>query len=358
MSFITSIINYLFYDKNLDQVLSETVILRFKNIIYSLLVESASVENRDEFYNLILAKAIEAIPNAHKGSILHKEKSSLMVFKAAYEHDINVLKSVEIYIEDTFLYIRTDGKLDKTTIIDNFKTVNERNLEKSKQETLDNMIIEMNTIISTPIWVDGNLWGMINIDSYNKNAFDQDAIDSLEIFAIEAAKAIKLYDALEKNNYLLRYDVLTGIHNRAYFNEILEDLFHDTQNKNSGVLVSIDLDKFKRINDLYGHLEGDKYLVYFSKVIKEHLKDTDVFSRYGGDEFIILSAKSNLNEMAILLEDIVQYFHETPYIINGSEEIIEFSYGIAVYMKEGMTSKSLLKLADQRMYAQKNRKSK
>jgi len=356
MSLISAVINYLFYDKQLGHVLSETANLKFKNIIYSLLVESSNIDNRDDFYNLILAKAIEAIPNADKGSILHKDENSRMIFKAANGHDLDALKKVELYIEQTFLYTKTDGKLDKTTIIDDFINVNEKNLEKDEQETLDNMILEMQTVISTPIWVDGQIWGMINIDSYHKNAFDLEAIDSLEIFAIEVAKTIKLYDTLENNKYLIRHDVLTDTINRAYFNQILEETLEESELPKTGILVSIDLDKFKRINDIYGHYEGDKYLVYFTEVIKEHLREIDIFSRYGGDEFLILLDGLSSDEAEGILKKMIEAFEKSPYIIEGNEEIIEFSYGLVKYPKEGMTNTDLLKLADSRMYAHKNSK--
>lgn len=91
-------------------------------------------------------------------------------------------------------------------------------------------------------------------------------------------------------------DSLTNLYNRRYAYEVLESEFNRAKRYNKTLsCLMIDIDYFKRINDLYGHLFGDKVLSYFSSFLMEMTRSTDVISRYGGEEFLMILAEVNMN---------------------------------------------------------------
>lgn len=357
LALITWTLNYMLIKREINTLKGESEDLKFKNIMNSLYIESTTTTNRHDFYQLILLKTLEAIPYADKGSILRRSDNNKMLFEASSGHDIEVLKQVQLSLKETFLYLKTDGKLNKTMIIDDFINVNEQHIDSDRQETLDGFISDMKTVMSTPIWVNDTLWGMINIDSFTPKAFDQESINSAEIFAAEIAKTINLFDVLERNNYLLRYDVLTDVFNRDYFNEITKETIETLSaidDKALGVMVSIDLDKFKSINDHYGHMSGDKYLITFARGIKGFVDSSIIFARYGGDEFMMFFSDRNIAEVKEVMHKIEVYFDNNRIHLGSDELVIKFSYGLAQYPDDGSEAKALYKISDERMYDNKN----
>lgn len=128
------------------------------------------------------------------------------------------------------------------------------------------------------------------------------------IARVKAHLRIKmLQDALKKTNEQLIElsirDVLTGLYNRRHFMEILEKEFDRTQRYGSKLaFLMIDLDHFKKINDTYGHITGDKVLVEVAKVFLKGLRKNDVVGRYGGEEFAMILPGNDINGAKIVAE--------------------------------------------------------
>jgi diguanylate cyclase (GGDEF)-like protein len=98
-------------------------------------------------------------------------------------------------------------------------------------------------------------------------------------------------------------DSLTGIYNRRYFLSQLEiEIYYAIRHGFPLSLLLVDLDQFKQINDNYGHLVGDEILIRFAELIKQNIRDEDLFCRYGGDEFIIMVRGTNLSQAVIFAE--------------------------------------------------------
>lgn len=138
-----------------------------------------------------------------------------------------------------------------------------RNVDGILKAGTDNVM----TTLSTPIFFEGKLHGMINIDSPYVNAYDQYDMDIIEMFAIEAANVLKLYNSLEQVYYMTNYDMLTNVPNRRCMSEKLELLHRKYRLKGGNyTLISIDLNNLKTTNDRYGHLAGDELLKMFASV--------------------------------------------------------------------------------------------
>lgn len=146
-------------------------------------------------------------------------------------------------------------------------------------------------------------------------------------------------------------DALTGLNNRNELNRYVYNLFKN--NKNICVLM-FDLDNFKHINDTYGHLEGDKALLAASKVLKNVVKDTNVFlARFGGDEFIIIAKDYSEDDINSLISKI----EEETKLINqkNTEYIIGISCGYA-FLEKDEDVLNTIERADQKLYERKKEK--
>ena len=112
----------------------------------------------------------------------------------------------------------------------------------------------------------------------------------------------------------------------------------------------MDMDKLKDINDLYGHIIGDKALVHLSIQINSVLRKMDTFARFGGDEFcIILNEMTNLEGTLFVIKRIQEVLLQ-PMIIDGINHQVSVSMGISLYPQDGSNINELIKKADKAMY--------
>ncbi|MEL7597439.1 MAG: GGDEF domain-containing protein, partial [Clostridiaceae bacterium] len=134
------------------------------------------------------------------------------------------------------------------------------------------------------------------------------------------------------------YDSLTGLPNRRYFEKILKNILAFNENSykaNKGIVLFLDLDNFKNINDTLGHDVGDKLLKIIANKLKEVLRKEDIISRFGGDEFLILQPNINTYEEAVeSVNRIIDIFKDL-WILGEHKLYITPSIGITVYPDDG-----------------------
>lgn len=150
-------------------------------------------------------------------------------------------------------------------------------------------------------------------------------------------------------------DSLTGLANRYQFNQRLLEMQQQAKRfKTQFCLMSIDLDKFKPVNDTYGHYVGDVLLQRVADVLIYCCREIDIIARLGGDEFsIILNGIHDPKEVAILAERILNKL-KTQFLIENHPIQIGASIGISCYPKDTVDIKSLQKMADEALYLSKN----
>ena len=154
--------------------------------------------------------------------------------------------------------------------------------------------------------------------------------------------------------HLARHDVLTGLPNRAQFNEKLEEAGRLKRGGASVTLMMLDLDRFKTINDTLGHPAGDALLVEVGRRLKTTVRETDLLARLGGDEFaIIQEGGDSPHEGAIALALRIINAIGQPFELNGFEVNIGTSIGIAMAPEHGSEPEGLLKSADLALYTAK-----
>jgi diguanylate cyclase (GGDEF)-like protein len=155
--------------------------------------------------------------------------------------------------------------------------------------------------------------------------------------------------------HLARHDVLTGLPNRAQFNEKLDEAGKRLKRGGADITVMmLDLDKFKTINDTLGHPAGDALLIEVGHRLKSTIRDTDLLARLGGDEFaIIQEGGPNQHEGAIALALRILSAISEPFDLGGFEVNIGTSIGMAMAPEHGSEPEGLLKSADLALYAAK-----
>ncbi|MEH2380617.1 MAG: CHASE2 domain-containing protein [Nostoc sp.] len=154
--------------------------------------------------------------------------------------------------------------------------------------------------------------------------------------------------------YLAYHDPLTGLSNRKFFAEQLNESLHWAQHNNLLLgLLFIDLDGFKQINDTLGHETGDRLLMTIAGRLSNSLRASDTVSRLGGDEFtVILRGIPNVQIAAKVAEKILSSINK-PIVLDGDTIRVSASIGISVYPDNSQDSETLIKQADAAMYRAK-----
>ncbi|CAA0358753.1 Diguanylate cyclase/phosphodiesterase/response regulator [Alteromonas infernus] len=163
-----------------------------------------------------------------------------------------------------------------------------------------------------------------------------------------------LMSAVTKLEHLSQTDSLTGLANRReILSQLSDEIARMERGQKASTLVYVDLNKFKEINDKYGHKVGDNALVEFSQQMKVLLRDSDRFGRIGGDEFVILLYGADDKETEIFFERIAQ--HDFTLNVNNTSVVpITFSVGWVTWSAEISTVEEWLDKADEVMYEKKH----
>jgi diguanylate cyclase (GGDEF)-like protein len=158
-------------------------------------------------------------------------------------------------------------------------------------------------------------------------------------------------------NYKANHDELTGLANRTYFSKCLDlAISHAQAELGQLAVLYLDSDRFKAINDQYGHAVGDMYLVEMAQSIRKAVRRSDIVARLGGDEFAVLLAPLETPGIAQRVAENILTSPELLILNNGQELSLKLcvSIGIACFPDTGHDSNSLLLAADHAMYAAKN----
>jgi diguanylate cyclase (GGDEF)-like protein len=175
------------------------------------------------------------------------------------------------------------------------------------------------------------------------------------IFALKMRQAIKKRRQVEQEIIQLAYtDTLTGLPNRRLFMDRFEQALLRAQRDNLRVtLFYLDLDHFKSVNDSYGHQQGDNLLIHITRRIKHQIRTSDTLARLGGDEFVLLAPDLHQPEEAVTIARALNRLTEKPCILEGQEIAVSLSIGVAIYPEDGQDPETLLRRADDAMYAAK-----
>ncbi len=241
----------------------------------------------------------------------------------------------------------------------------------------DDMVKNYDRVISMTVEMEGymkpeearNMWlENVNNDMENEQyrliALQQEGSDSIryfsvkfrplsidsDIFVVEFSDVTALEERSKEFENRANYDALTKIHNRRRFLELLDRGIKTSQHLNQHLsLIFFDIDHFKNINDTYGHNTGDEVLKGLASLVSATIRRTDVFARWGGEEFLILLESTDLENAARTAEKIRKIImeHEFPDIKH-----LTCSFGVTTY-QTGENSETFINRADSALYRAK-----
>ena len=182
---------------------------------------------------------------------------------------------------------------------------------------------------------------------------------ALIVTLMDISKRVKAEKEVRELNIQLRdqsvRDPLTGLFNRRYLEESLGRELIRAQRQNAALsLIMADIDHFKNVNDTYGHPAGDKVLKVFGELIKKYSRGSDIYCRYGGEEFLLVCPDMTGDKAYERAEQLRMAISETSITFEGSVIKVTASFGVASHPQHGDTDNKLISAADSALYEAKN----
>lgn len=189
---------------------------------------------------------------------------------------------------------------------------------------------------------------------------DQASREFLALFMEQLSAAAENKLLLLEMEKLANTDALTGLYNRNYFQKELAKEIHNAQ-RNSNIPFSIfvvDINGLKKINDCFGHQEGDRLIVMIANLLNETCRESDIITRSGGDEFVVLCPNTSCEKAESLLTRIREYEKTSRIILKKAQqksESIPIHVSVGLACSTDIEAEKVLGLADERMYADKRK---
>jgi len=163
---------------------------------------------------------------------------------------------------------------------------------------------------------------------------------------------LELLSLIGKIQTLANEDFLTGLYNRRHFDQEAATLL-TSNNQNKILLLMLDIDHFKVVNDTYGHDAGDEVIKRLADILRENFDESAIIARIGGEEFCVVFEIQNYEEVRIVCENLREKIYQNPFYV-GRKEPLHVSASIGAYHGQKSSLKKIMKLADENLYHAKN----
>lgn len=231
------------------------------------------------------------------------------------------------------------------------------------------------TIVYLPLELEGEILGVLTVQADVRDAYDKDAIDTLQLLTPYVAIAVansrrvgtirqlnreltedkrSLERAYERIAHMANHDTLTQLPNRRLLAELLNDYIpHARRHSRQFGLLYLDLDDFKPVNDTFGHEAGDFVLAEIAARLRTVVRQSDIVARIGGDEFVLVVRDAlGLGDVIGVAEKVIQTIKEPIAIAKGVCSL-SASVGVSVFPDHGISYEGLVRAADRAMYRAK-----
>ena len=216
------------------------------------------------------------------------------------------------------------------------------------------------SVLAIPIELNGSFWGILRGTAPEANAFDDSDLRLLSI--LSGTITTVLYNALlyQKTQDLAVTDGLTGLFTQTFFKErLVEEIKRAKDNSLPLTVCLLDIDFFKKINDTYGHAAGDIILTNIASLLRRRFRETDILSRYGGEEFGVIMLNTDTSAAKKILETVRLTIEQERFFVPiESFKPVQLKVTISIGFVElsrlkHTTSEEFLKSADSALYSAK-----
>ena len=210
------------------------------------------------------------------------------------------------------------------------------------------------SIVYMPVSAFSKTIAVVKVYSDKAGYFSIDDFRTLEILCATASIAIENISLYNTTEDLARKDSLTGLFtHRAFQDKLDEEILVSSRTKKPMVLLIIDIDHFKRVNDSYGHQTGDYVLKRIASLISNNSREFDFVARYGGEEFSIIMPQTSKNEAINIAAKIRESVKEYDFIFEDKRLKATISIGMSEFPSEASSKVQIIRVADERLYKAK-----
>jgi len=341
-----------FRDELLNQKKEIESLVALRELTIDLNHKLITHTNLDDYFDYMLSRIVNLTIKANAACVLLDKEGMLHILASNNYKDEDV-EQFQIKTDHSFAYQKCAIGANMPIIIND--------LEELMKEGFPELIAcedgsEIRSTLITPLIMNGEFYGLFNLDSSENYIFNKSDIDMMQYIGEQISIVLENHKLYSKVTELSKYDQLTGFYNRWYLKEIKEKQYPLwRRNKSEVSFVIFDLDNLKHVNDNFGHDVGDQYISHFCKLLENGFRTTDLFIRNGGDEFLGIFFNLESEKLQGMLEDIRVTFRERVY--ENTEVMIHssFSYGVVKVFCEEEDIENALKRADEKMYYFKNK---
>ncbi|QUN04816.1 GGDEF domain-containing protein [Shewanella yunxiaonensis] len=280
---LASTLGYFLYQGQMNRLQQQLQQLQeLGDATSELLALPAKCESESSFLNAFLSKAVALVEGAEMGSVIVIQGPDRKLhFAAAYGQELKQLQQLNMLLPQTFQYRLTGGRCDRVIIINDTDNTD----DQIARQLFGGQLIR--ATLSSPIYVEGKLYGLLNLDSTEPDCFNDYDSTVIDILSKEAANAVALYQKSQQIHQLSCYDQLTGLANRSYFDQQASQW--PLRQQLQSYLILLDIDELKRINEEQGHDHGDEVLRQLANILRQKWPAKALMCRLNGDKFAILS---------------------------------------------------------------------
>ena len=212
------------------------------------------------------------------------------------------------------------------------------------------------SVLVTPVYIKKMVKGTIGLERLTSKPFDDSDQKLLELLSSTLGYILSWITEFQKIHDSSIHDGLTGVLNRNAFDERMEEeMNRANRTQQSLAIIMFDLDKFKRINDNYGHPYGDYVIKSTAQILKDSVRNIDVVARYGGEEFIIILVDTDVSKCRHVAERMVENISKFDFDYNDVKVRMTISAGMAEFPADTDKIESLIDKADKAMYESKRK---
>jgi diguanylate cyclase (GGDEF)-like protein len=289
----------------------------------------------------VLAGAIE-LTAAEAGLVWRRDPAGVFTLAASHNADIDAVNAASPNYE---------GSLSDE-MLSTGRSILFEDMQRESRPRWRGALPTMHALLGAPLRSEGVHYGALYVLRSQAGSFGANDRRHLEVLAAQAGSALARVSAFEEARRLAVTDELTGCFNARYFSiRLAEEAQRALRYARPLSLIVLDSDSLKKVNDRYGHQEGDRHIVELARTIKSHVRTTDVVARFGGDEFLVLQPETTPSAAGTTAERIRRAFRGAA--ASAGDHAVSVSAGVASLPESATDADMLFRQADLALYEAK-----